>query len=215
MFRMKKLLLTLLLVLPFLSLVAQNATWIWYPGDYEIWLGNDLQNRRTERGTFFPPFWKVDTHYPMVEFSTEVNPTEDETITIQAEGKYNVKLDGAFQQGMPSSMVIPAGKHQLNIKVFSLDRVPALFVDGKTIQTGPAWKTTFEDKEWIDASGKASDKSGTTYLPAGSWNFNLPENAPSKFHLPTLPMSPVSAVKVNNGWWILGRKRSDSRFSTV
>jgi len=196
---MKKLLLTLLLVLPFLSLVAQNATWIWYPGDYEIWLGNDLQNRRTERGTFFPPFWKVDTHYPMVEFSTEVNPTEDETITIQAEGKYNVKLDGAFQQGMPSSMVIPAGKHQLNIKVFSLDRVPALFVDGKTIQTGPAWKTTFEDKEWIDASGKASDKSGTTYLPAGSWNFNLPENAPSKFHLPTLPMSPVSAVKVNNG----------------
>jgi alpha-L-rhamnosidase len=196
---MKKLLFTLLLALPCLSLFAENATWIWYPGDYEIWLGNDLQNRRTERGTFFPPFWKVDTHYPLVEFSTEVNPTEDETITILAEGKYNVKLDGKFQQGMPSSMVIPAGKHQLNIKVFCLDRVPALFVDGKTIQTGPAWKTTFEDKEWIDESGKASDKSGTTYLPAGKWNFNLPENAPSKFHLPTLPMSPVTSTRVNNG----------------
>ena len=59
---MKKLLLTLLLALPCLSIVAENATWIWYPGDYEIWLGNDLQNRRTERGTFFPPFWKMDTH---------------------------------------------------------------------------------------------------------------------------------------------------------
>lgn len=196
---MKKLLLTLFLALPCLSVLAENATWIWYPGDYEIWLGNDLQNRRTERGTFFPPFWKVDTHYPMVEFSTEVNPTEDETITILAEGKYNVKLDGTFQQGMPSSLIIPAGKHQLNIKVFCLDRVPALFVDGKTIQTGPGWKTTFEDKEWIDDSGKASDKSGTIYMPAGSWRFNLPENAPSKFKLPTLPMSPVKTETIKNG----------------
>lgn len=196
---MKKLLFTLLMALPALALLAENATWIWYPADYEIWLGNDLQNRRTERGTFFPPFWKVDTHYPMVEFSTEVNPTEDETITILAEGKYNVKLDGKFQQGMPSTMVIPAGKHQLNIKVFCLERVPALFVDGKTIRTGPGWKTTFEDKEWIDESGKASDKSGTVYLPAGSWNFNLPENAPSKFKLPTLPMSPVSSQRVGDG----------------
>lgn len=196
---MKKLFLIALLALPCLSIVAENATWIWYPGDYEIWLGNDLHNRRTERGTFFPPFWKMDSHYPMVEFSTEVNPTEDETISIKAEGKYNVKLDGKFQQGMPSSLVIPAGKHQLNIKVFCLDRVPALFVDGKTIKTGKGWKTTFEDKEWIDDSGKASDKSGTTYVPAGSWNFNLPQNAPSKFKLPTLPMSPVRTEAINKG----------------
>ena len=32
------------------SLGAQ--TWIWYPGDYEIWLGNQMNNRRTERGVF-------------------------------------------------------------------------------------------------------------------------------------------------------------------
>jgi hypothetical protein len=33
--------------------LAQQATWIWYPGDFEIWLGNKMQNRRTERGVFF------------------------------------------------------------------------------------------------------------------------------------------------------------------
>lgn len=27
-------------------------------GDYEIWLGNQMNNRRTERGAFFPPFGK-------------------------------------------------------------------------------------------------------------------------------------------------------------
>ena len=33
------------------SLFASGtATWIWYPGDYEIWLGNEMNNRRTERG---------------------------------------------------------------------------------------------------------------------------------------------------------------------
>ncbi|MFB0497738.1 hypothetical protein ABID99_003975 [Mucilaginibacter sp. OAE612] len=31
---------------------AQKATWIWYPGDYEVWLSNRMQNRRTERGAF-------------------------------------------------------------------------------------------------------------------------------------------------------------------
>ena len=39
--------------------MTSKATWIWYPGDYEIWLGNKMNNRRTERGAFFPPFWKT------------------------------------------------------------------------------------------------------------------------------------------------------------
>ena len=51
---------TLLLIMAFTEQArAQKATWIWYPGDYDIWLGNQMQNRRTERGTFFPPFWKM------------------------------------------------------------------------------------------------------------------------------------------------------------
>ena len=37
-----------------LSAAASAQTWIWYPGDYEIWLGNQMNNRRTERGAFFP-----------------------------------------------------------------------------------------------------------------------------------------------------------------
>ena len=52
------------------SLEAQ--TWIWYPGDYEIWLGNQKNNRRTERGAFFPPFWKTDSHNEDDEISKEV-----------------------------------------------------------------------------------------------------------------------------------------------
>ena len=65
---------------------ASKATWIWYPGDFEVWLGNIFNNRRTERGVPFPPFWKQDSHWPTVEFTTTVDLAEPEDITIRAEG---------------------------------------------------------------------------------------------------------------------------------
>src|SRR5687768_91005 len=72
---------------------AQQATWIWYPGDYEIWLANDMQNRRTERGAFFPPFWRMDSHYVLMDFHKEFNLAKPEEVELFAEGQYNVKLD--------------------------------------------------------------------------------------------------------------------------
>lgn len=184
----------------FLPDVISTSTWIWYPGDYDIWLGNQVQNRRTERGAFLPPFWKMDSHYVLVEFSKKLDLPEEETIHIKAEGRYNIKLDGKLLPGAPEKVVIPAGKHALNIKVHNQSGVPAIFVCGKTIHSDNSWKVTFEDKEWIDESGKASDtSSGTVYLNAASWNFNAAETLPSEFKLSTQQMLAVSSEKKNNG----------------
>jgi len=180
--------------------VISTPTWIWYPGDYDIWLSNQVQNRRTERGAFFPPFWKMDSHYVLVEFSKKLDLPAEETIHIKVEGLYNVKLDGKLLSGSPEKVLIPAGKHLLNIKVHNQSSVPAIFVCGKTIYSDNSWKVTFEDKEWIDESGKASDtSSGTVYQNAASWNFNAAETLPSEFKLSTQPMSAVSSEKKNNG----------------
>jgi len=187
-------------IIPFEFTQAQHSTWIWYPGDYDIWLGNQVQNRRTERGTFSPPFWKMDSHFVLVEFSKKLDLQTGETITIKAEGKYNVKLDGKLLFGSPEQVTVPAGKHSLNIKVHNQAGVPAIYVNGKTIQSDNSWQVTYEDKEWIDESGKASDtSSGTVYLNAASWNFNSPDTPPSQFKLATQPMSAVSNEKKNNG----------------
>lgn len=176
------------------------STWIWYPGDYEIWLANKMNNRRTERGAFFPPFWKMDSHYVLVEFSKKIDLAEAEEIEIAVEGTFNIKLDGKLQFGMPKKFSLPAGKHSLNIKVWNQATPPAIFINGKAIKSDNSWKVTFEDKEWIDESGKASDtSSGTTYMQAGSWNFNSPEVLPSQFKLATEPMQAVSSEKKNNG----------------
>ena len=152
---------------------TSKATWIWYPGDYEIWLGNKMNNRRTERGAFFPPFWKTDSHFVTVEFSTVVELAEAEEITIAAEGIFNIKV---WNQATP----------------------PALFVEGATVKSDSSWRVTFEDKEWIDESGKASDTSATIYLQAGSWNFGADER-PSAYKLCREPLAAVAVEEVAGG----------------
>ena len=121
---------------------GEAPTWIWYPGDFEIWLGNIFNNRRTERGAMFPPFWKQDSHWVTVEFSKAFMLEEEETITITCEGQYNFALDGKLQ--FPAKTYrIPAGEHKLNLKVWNQATPPALFIDGKTIKATPhGWQPT-------------------------------------------------------------------------
>jgi len=192
-------LLTVTALLFVVSAEAQQATWIWYPGDFEIVLSNKVQNRRTERGTFFPVFWKIDNHYVLMDFHKVVELASPEEVEIFAEGQYNVKLDGKPFEGSPSKITVPAGKHKINIKVFNQAEVPAVFIQGKTVVSDASWLVTFEDKEWIDETGKTSDISATNWLQAGSWNFNTPAQRPSQFRLPVRPLSAKSVEKVSGG----------------
>lgn len=178
--------------------LARQATWIWYPGDYEIWLSNKMQNRRTEKGAFFPPFWRMDAHYVLMDFHKVFELSAPEEITIYAEGSYNVKLDSRMLPGTPATITVPAGKHKINIKVHNQDKVPAIFVKGRTIVSDASWLVTYEDKEWIDETGKVSDQSGTTWLHAGSWNFNDPQTKPSAFSLNRSLQRPVVAERKGN-----------------
>ena len=174
-----------------------HATWIWYPGDWEIWLGNRFNNRRTERGAMFPPFWKQDSHWATVEFSTVVNLKKAETITIAAEGRYNFMLDGKLRFGEPQQFEIPAGEHKINIKVWNQATPPTLFVEGETIQTDSSWLATYEDKIWIDENGVAHGSG--IYVPAGCWNFNSIEQKPSEWQLARKRIKAVNIKKGHDG----------------
>ena len=170
--------------------------WITYPGDFEIWLGNAFNNRRTERGAMFPPFWKQDTHYVTVEFSTIVHLAHPETIHITAEGRYNFMLDGKLQYGEPSAFLIPEGEHKINIKIWNQSTPPALFISGDTIHTDATWLATYEDKIWIDENGVAHGSG--IYVPAAVHPaFQTVEQRPSLFRLSTCPMCPVSVEKTD------------------
>ncbi len=156
-------------------------TWIWYPADFEIWLGNRFNNRRTERGAMFPPFWKQDSHWATVEFSREYELEKPETIHIYVEGHYNFMFDGKLQFGEPKEWLVPAGRHKLNIKVHNPATPPALFIEGATIRTDASWRVTHEDKIWIDENGVAHGSG--IYLTPGFWHFDTPDDRPSLFQL--------------------------------
>lgn len=194
-----------LLILCVLVPLSENIfsqTWIWYPGDFEINLANKMQNRRTDRNTFFPPFWKMDAHYVLVDFHKDVELKEPETITVFAEGMYNLKLDGAAVETGVNQLLVPAGKHRINMKVWNQSAPPAIFVKGKTIQSDASWLVTYEDKEWIDETGKTSDISATQWMHAGSWNLNDPLSLPSQFRLPTRVITGASTIKNSNSYLV-------------
>ena len=183
-----------------------KTTWIWYPGDFEIWLGNIFNNRRTERGAMFPPFWKQDSHYVTVEFSREFNLDREETITIACEGQFNLMLDGKLQFGQPKTFTVPQGKHKLNLKVWNQATPPALFIEGATIHTDSTWLATYEDKIWIDENGVAHGSG--IYVPAASWNFDDIDTPPSQYRLERSEQRPVCshAVTTNGTLYDFGKE---------
>ena len=177
-----------------------KATWIWYPGDFEVWLGNRFNNRRTERGAMFPPFWKQDSHWVTVEFSNAFSLEKDETITISCEGQFNLMLDGKLQSMIGrNTFTVPAGEHKLNLKVWNQATPPALFIEGETVFTDSSWLATYEDKIWIDENGIAHGSG--IYVPAASWNFNHIDTPPSCYSLERIAQNPV--LSEENGGGIL------------
>ena len=187
---------------------AENkATWIWYPGDFEVWLGNIFNNRRTERGAMFPPFWKQDSHFVTVEFSKAFDVPEEEEITISCEGQFNIALDGKLQSVATGSVrrkdnntfafTVHQGQHKLNIKVWNQATPPTLYINGKTIKTDSTWLVTYEDKLWIDENGVAHGSG--IYVPAASWNFDSIDTPPSSYRLEREEHRPVSCRSTATG----------------
>lgn len=175
-----------------------NATWIWYPGDFEIWLSNKMQVRRTEREAVFPPLWRYYSPYPLVTFQTEVDLPEEDDVKIHSEGPFQLLIDDVQIYGQPKSIKISAGKHKISFKVYNQEVLPAIYIDGKYVKSNASWNVTNEDKLWIDEEGNAQ-QSGTPWVPVGSWNFDEPEAKPSEFQLATKPWEAKSTEKTEGG----------------
>jgi len=167
--------------------LKSGATWIWYPGDYEIWLGNRMNDRRTERGAFYPCYmWQISEPYGIVEFAKVVTVEEDEEVEIYAEGRYNVRIDGRLEFGSPKKFKLSKGSHSVNIQVMNRQSPPTLFLQGKTVVSDGTWSVCGSDK--MNRWGQA-----------GSWNFNTPQAKPSEFKMSTELHKAVSVKNVDEG----------------
>lgn len=119
----------------------KTAEWIWYPNDYEIYLGSQTAFRRYRRNTIFPPSWRIDYPYKCVHFYKEVDLKKDETIFIKATGEVQVILTGRpypLKMEKENSYRLPQGKYALIISVYLQNGLPALYVDG-AIKSNREW----------------------------------------------------------------------------
>jgi len=186
--KFRKLLLCLLVIVLTGEANAQTSkpTWIWYPGDFEIWLSNEVQMKRTKRNALQPPWWRTYTHNSNVSFATHVDLKEEEDITIAVEGKYNVIIDGKYWQGDIHKILIPPGKHTIMMQVYNVITPPSIFVSGKTIASDTSW---YCNTIRGSSPGQIND---LWKVKADAWTFNNQEQAPSKFRLQTKEESPVN-----------------------
>lgn len=167
--------LVLSLFVSFEILAVDNARWIWYPGDFEVWLHTVVGGRRQERGQPFPPFWRVDSPYGLVVFQTKFEIMAPEMVSIYADGRFQVQIDGTIAHNFdPQNFSLPAGKHSLQVMVENYQTFPSLLVEGKTVKTGPNWQVTNQNK--------------VNYL-AASGTFSNPQLPPSTFSLEYEPVT--------------------------
>ena len=84
---MKKLLLSFALASAAACGFADGARWIWYPGDYGIWWGNNLQSHRLQWGARYAPFWPLYEPHNRVLFTKgDISLDEDEELEVRSDG---------------------------------------------------------------------------------------------------------------------------------
>ncbi|WP_163539910.1 amylo-alpha-1,6-glucosidase [Gracilibacillus sp. YIM 98692] len=171
-------------------MTRNNAHWIWYPGDWEIWLHEQVSVRREMREVIFPPFWRLDQHYSSVIFSYKYELNQPEEVRFIADGQFSVYLDGKDNDRYhDETVILPAGEHELLVAVYSKESVPSLYVEGKTIFSSDQWKVSCYDKHWRQV---------------GSWAKELssPEMSPSQYRLATQLHSPTEVWDTEDGWLV-------------
>jgi len=151
-----------------------QGEWIWYPGDFAIWLHTQTSGLRQERGQPYPPFWRVDGPYGLVRFHKVYNIDSPTSIKVFAEGNFQIRIDQQIISDFdPMDIRLPAGKHQLRILVENHSALPALLVLGDRVFTDETWQVTNQNQRFEKAE-------------AGQ--FTDPASPPTHFSLHYTPM---------------------------
>lgn len=165
----------------------KTPSWIWYPGDFELWQHMKISLRRQERLVSVPTFWRVDTFYPSVVFKKELNLLVPETVKIYADGKYHILLDNVRLRYAADIIEIPAGYHTLKIAVSNQITIPSILVQGTTVVSDAEWEATCYDGDWHKV---------------GLWNLDSSEVPPSQFQLSLKEVFPVSTKKKSASYFL-------------
>ena len=165
---------------------AGEARWIWYPGDYGLWWGNELQSQRLLWGAHLPPFWPLYAPEPRVLFrKADLDLQADELLEIRCDGHAAVGYTDAEGRSRESGVIggrflLPKKAKRMEIKVQNTVRPPSVWVKGPTIVSDASWTagwtTTWDLSENVPVESSA--------------RFTDPATPPGLKKLPVEPRAP-------------------------
>ena len=149
-----------------------KAEWIWYPGEAENKILNDVGGRRYLRNIPQYPVWQSFGVYPSVKFGREFVLTEPDNLEIYASGGFSAELDfpGNFVPCTDNRLYLDKGRHSLTLHVWNTDgKVPCVYVRGKELVSDGMWQTSLLDG---------------VFVPVGTDGFFDADISPNEYALP-------------------------------
>ncbi len=165
------------LVLP---LCANEAQWVWYPGDREIALGGEVQMRRIEKGESDCVIWPEYSHWKQVTFSGPVSLKKAERVRVDVEGEAYI-FTSWNPQKIPVEegyLTLQPGDYTLEMRVYNAAHPPAVRVESEHVKSSKDWSV-----RWNTCSA----------VPvATAPDCITPEEKPSVFRMALEPREPIA-----------------------
>lgn len=154
----------------------KKPLWIWYPGDFEKWLQEQVFMRRDFRQIVQPQFWRMDSCAHKVRFSRPYHADRPCQIKIYSDARVTVGIEpvtNLIEENTDGTYTLPACDGQLFIDAY-IDGLPAVLVEGGDLASG---------RDWVVSLTKDGG------LPAGCYDsFDDPQMPPTAFALQQTPM---------------------------
>lgn len=118
------------------------ASWIWYPGDLELYYALRQNFSRVERGMGWPAFWKSEGFRQRIVLWREYELSASTQFTVYAHG---VGFVQAEERKYPFGTPVDCGPGKVVVRIHlgRIEALPCALVEGDAIQSGPGW--TAED----------------------------------------------------------------------
>ena len=118
----------------------KQAKWMWCPNAFELYHGMKLHNRRTERGLYYPPMWRVDAPERNLFLYKVAVLEKEETIIFHANTEYADILVNGVRYPNGSTVTVPAGRQMVKAYAYKDGGLPAIYIEGDTFASDETWK---------------------------------------------------------------------------
>ena len=123
---------------------GQQAYWIWYPGDLELYHALRQNFSRVERGCAWPAFWKSDGFRQRVTYRRRYTLPAPETFrVIGGPDTVGYVLVNDRKYPLGAEISCPAGAVRVSVHAACIGCVPAIYAAGETVCSDGSW--TAED----------------------------------------------------------------------